>query len=186
MIFVAVRLYARFRGPRKLFADDILVIFAYSILLATACLWQWAARDMYTFLDVQARRITQLPDDWMQDLPRFMNVWGACQILYYTCLTLVKLSVLFFFRRLGCQVDRIRKVWWALVVYVAAAWIITIACTPWKCFSSTDNAVEVVMSCNDPSYQTFVTNSYKANTALDVSSDFFSKSILPYLPSQSL
>lgn len=179
---MSVRLYARLRGPGKLFTDDIFIIFAYIILLITASLAQWAGKDMYTFLDAQARRISQLPDDWMYDLRRFMNVWGACQILFYTCLAMVKLSVLFFFRRLGYQVDRVRKVWWPLVAYVVVALIITIACTPWKCFVTTDNIVQFVLTCNDPGYQTFVANTYKVHTALDVSSDFFSKSNAPTFP----
>jgi hypothetical protein len=51
-ILLGVRLYSRFRGPRRLFLDDGFAIFAGCLIITTGGLWQWAARDMYWTLDV--------------------------------------------------------------------------------------------------------------------------------------
>ncbi|KAK4168300.1 hypothetical protein QBC43DRAFT_310049 [Cladorrhinum sp. PSN259] len=178
LLFVAIRLYSRFRGRGKIFVDDIFIIFAYALFLVTAALWQWAGRYMYTFLDVQARRsLTDLPDDWEIQLQRLMNVWGVNVIFFYACLAAVKLSVLLFFRRLGYQNNSgVRKMWWPLVAYVLVGLIVTIGCTPWKCFQASTNQVDIfnfIKTCGDPKYQDFVLNTYRVNAALDVSSDFF-------------
>ncbi|KAK3985000.1 hypothetical protein QBC44DRAFT_405940 [Cladorrhinum sp. PSN332] len=179
LLFVALRLYARIRGPGKLFADDVFIVFALVILIVTGALWHWAARDIYTFLDLQARRTTHLPEDWQQQFVRYNQVWSANQGLYYTALTMVKLSLLLFFRRLGYQTGKMKKVWWPLVAYVVAALIIAVACTPWDCaLSSTDNFtieafIQFTEVCNGPKHIKFVMDTYKVSTALDVSSDFF-------------
>ena len=180
MIFVGIRIYSRFKGPGRLFADDFMIIFALLTLLLTACLWQWGARDFYVGLNVQPEYgvVPTLPDDWQPRLRRAINVWAINHFMMYTCLTAVKLSVLLFFRRLGHrQMKRVQMVWWPTVAVVVAAWIIMMGISPWRCFTaSTDDLIKFAMVCHDPLYQrSLVTIAYKVNCALDVFSDFLSK-----------
>ncbi|KAK4224840.1 hypothetical protein QBC38DRAFT_501902 [Podospora fimiseda] len=176
LLFVIVRIYARIRSSGQLFPDDIFVLLACVIVFITGSLWQWVARDMYILLEILAGN-TQLLEQLLASgkLVAVINVHASNHVLHYACLTAIKLSVLLFFRRLGgYRVDTVRRIWWFLVGYVLIGLIITVACTPWKCFiKSPDKIIEFTMECNAPDYQEFVNNVYKVNTALDVSSDFF-------------
>jgi hypothetical protein len=173
ILFLAVRLYARFRGPRRLYWDDAFVIVATVPSLATAILWQWAAPAMYYTLNVTAG--LALPTaNFPSEMERWLRVSYAVQIFFYVSLTTVKLSLLFFFRRLGYHMDRLKYVWWPVVAFTVAVCGASIGNSQWRCLIG--SAEYIIATCDQPSAIEFTTVTLKVNCALDVFSDFLSES----------
>ncbi|KAI3330727.1 hypothetical protein F4824DRAFT_515388 [Ustulina deusta] len=53
-LFLTGRLCARFRKAGRMYLDDYCISFAYIQVLVSVALWQYAARDMYNTLNVNA------------------------------------------------------------------------------------------------------------------------------------
>ncbi|KAK8081413.1 hypothetical protein PG996_000194 [Apiospora saccharicola] len=103
---VAIRLISRFRGPRKLFADDWLALFAWLLCVLSAIVWQRVAPYLYTFMNVVIGNLWPPPDSFIPDSEQAYQGQLVVLVFWYTSLFLVKLSLLFFFRRLRRNVTR--------------------------------------------------------------------------------
>ncbi|KAM4064609.1 hypothetical protein HRG_005022 [Hirsutella rhossiliensis] len=167
--FLLVRLYSRFRGPRRLYWDDLFVIVAFALALVTAALWQWVAPDMYYLLNVAAGFAPPTPDVF--DRQRvWLRVSLVVELFFYTSLTAVKLAFLFFFRRLGHNVPGQKYMWWPIFLFTLAIWVASMGNVQYRCLVG---PVEDLNGyCGEPSAIEFTTITLKVNCALDIFSDF--------------
>jgi hypothetical protein len=171
LLSVLLRLYARFRGPRRIYWDDGFIIFAELLILITAGLWQWAAKFMFYVLDAESGIVTLGPQ-LFPDLRAWLNVQLIAELFFYTTLVLVKLSFLFFFKRLGQNVMGQKYIWWPVLVFCLVVYVISIGNVQYKCYSS---SLEVVATyCASVEANNFTMATLRANMALDVFSDFLS------------
>ncbi|KAK3326717.1 hypothetical protein B0H66DRAFT_530715 [Apodospora peruviana] len=169
LLFLAFRLYVRlFRGTRRLFWDDAFVIFACLLVLISAALWQWVAPAMYLTVDIANGH--ELPSDFFSQMQLWLRVSYVIQNFFYISLAAVKLSLLFFFRRLGHHMDRFKYVWWPVVGFTLASLGIALGISQWRCFLG---SIEYTLTtCIQPSSAEFTIVAVKINCALDVFSDF--------------
>lgn len=182
-VFIAVRLYSRIRGARNLYLDDILALAAYVLSLATAVLWQWVAADMQYVLTFAVVRLFNPPSPtnpppspeeyqgFITAQIRWLRVCLAVELFFYTGLTLVKLSFLFFFRRLGDRVDKLRYLWWPNVFFTLAIYFVCVGTVQYECLVGSVDKINGW--CNTKPGIDFTTATLQANAVLDVVSDLF-------------
>lgn len=171
-IFLGLRLVSRFRAePRQIFVDDGLAIFAWILILVNAALWQWNASDMYYILDISSG-LTGPDADFFSRLVIFARVQFAVELLFYTTLFAVKLSFLFFFRRLGERVRGHQYIWWPALVMSVVTYAVSLGDGLYTC--ELGSAETLVTYCNSVSATNFTVATLKANCALDVFSDLLS------------
>lgn len=131
-LFVAFRIFVRIRVFRRLWVDDGLVILAWLLLLISAVLWQTQVDALYTQFQLVSQSVLPTPEIYRKQKVYFRSL-AAMIVAFYTCLFAVKLSFLFFFRRLGARVQGQRTWWWIVLVFNTAAWITLIGSMGWRC-----------------------------------------------------
>lgn len=176
-IALTCRLVARFRGPRRLFLDDGLVIFPWILSLTTAAVWQWAARDMYYIMNVQAALAVYDPSRYMTSLRIWLNASLIAELFFYTSLFSIKLSFLFFFRRLGSGINHFHYIWWGVLFITAGSYFAAVGNVDYKCLVGTIEQITGI--CQTKHEMAFTTATLKANAALDIVTDFLSMSPPP-------
>lgn len=174
-ITLACRLVSRFQGPRRLFLDDGLVIFPWLLSLVTAAVWQWAARDMYYIMNVQAGLAMYAPDRYLPSLRNWLNASLIASLIFYTALFSIKLSFLFFFRRLGNKIKHFKYIWWGVLFVTVSCFLASVGNVDYKCLVGTIEQITGV--CQTEHEIAFPTVTVKANAALDIVTDFMSPSI---------
>ncbi|KAK0634374.1 hypothetical protein B0T17DRAFT_611398 [Bombardia bombarda] len=168
-LFLCMRLYSRFKSLRRLFVDDYLAIFAFLLVAATGALWQWASRDMYWVGNVESG-IEPFEMDFFDRMHRWLNVTLAVELFFYTSLVTVKLSLLFFFRRLGTNVNHFQWFWWPTLLFTVAIYLISVGTVEYSCLvGSTEN---IIGECTGPEKKHFITISLQVNCVFDVFSEF--------------
>lgn len=127
---------------------------------------------MYWILAVDAGTAAPAADILSKQIV-WLRVSLAVEIFFYTSLTAVKLSFLFFFRRLGENVRRFNWYWWPLTMFVLAIWVAAIGNVQYKC--EVGSIVQLNTGfCVSEAASRFTSDTLKANCALDVLSDFLS------------
>ena len=130
--FVVFRIFVRIKVFRRLWIEDVLVIFAWALLLITAVMWQTQVDALYTQFKLLTGAVLPTPEiEYHQTV--YFKCLAAIIVFFYTCLFAVKLSFLFFFRRLGDRVEGQRTWWWFNVILNTAAWITLIGSMGWRC-----------------------------------------------------
>lgn len=180
-VFVVLRLYLRWHGPRRLFWEDAFLLFAYVLSPITAALWQWAAKDMYYTLNVEAG-LAAYETDFLERLRRWLIVNLVVELFFYSSLLSVKLSFLFFFKRLGSKVQGQKYVWWPVLGFSITAFLVSLGDVQYECLVG--DMTYIVTYCGTSPAGRFTTITLQVNCVLDVLSDFLSKdSISSLLPS---
>lgn len=134
-------------------------------------LWQYAARDMYYILNVNAG-VAPIEADFFARMRRWLVISCVVEIFFYTILIMFKLSMLFFFKRLGTSVDRFNYLWWPILLFSLSTFFVSIGDVEYKCLFGDLNTITVY--CNSPSAISFLRVTLNVNAALDVLSDFLS------------
>ncbi|RYC55255.1 hypothetical protein CHU98_g10949 [Xylaria longipes] len=163
------RLYSRYRGPGRVFWDDVFAIASFILVSVSAALWQWAARDMYYVLDVEAGLDTYHPD-FVSRAQRWLLVSLIIYLLFYTSLFLIKLSFLYFFRRLGQGIDFYQYFWWPIMFASLVTFIVSISDTRYQCLAGSTDFI--FANCNQPAEINKTNATLRANASLDIISDF--------------
>ncbi|KAL8866795.1 MAG: hypothetical protein Q9174_006079 [Haloplaca sp. 1 TL-2023] len=132
LCFLVFRLVVKIRSFRRVYSDDCLVIFSWVLLLGSAALWQVQSVNLYELYAVESgqKPLTLGFIDTNTELLRSLTPFA---ILFYTCLWVIKLSFLLFFRRLGLNVRGQKIWWWTVLVITVLTWIATIADNDYKC-----------------------------------------------------
>lgn len=181
-------MYSRWRGPRRLYLDDAFVLAAYLLSLLTAVLWQWIVPDMYYVLNFAAAGLQTTspstpdagppPEELLRLLDtqiRWLRVCLVVELFFYTGLTLVKFSFLFFFRRLGERVNKLRYLWWPNALFTLAIFFVCVGTVQYECLVG--DIVKINGWCNTKPAIDFTTATLQANAVLDVVSDLFSMAV---------
>ena len=119
---------------RRLFDDDIFVILAWLVLLATVIIWP--VRNTLELIYVSYRIAfggLPPPPYFLEHFSSWLHFLLAETILNLCGLWLVKLSFLAFFRRLGYHVRSQKTWWWAVTIATVAGWAISIGVIYYPC-----------------------------------------------------
>lgn len=173
MIFVAIRLASRWRGQGRFFWDDLFALFAAALILVTASLWQWEARDMYYVLNLQAGLV--LPEaDFSIRLIRELKVSFMSQIFFYTALFCIKLALIIFFGRLGSKVRGQKYVRWPALILSATCYFVSVGDIGFHCLINSD-IMYLSTYCVSKEWAKKMSTAVAANCVLDIVSDVASK-----------
>lgn len=162
----------RFKTFRRLFPDDAFVLFAWAIILSTSILWQTIAKDMYFHGEI-VRSSQVPPPDFKPRVERFLKGSAAFVFLFYTTLWSIKLSFLFFFRRLYLHVGRWMLFWWVILAITMASYFACIGDMEYDCL--VDPLEEIATHCQSRESINFQRRTLIANCVLDVFTDILSK-----------
>lgn len=99
----------------------------------------------------------------------------VCKLFFYTSLTSIKLSFLFFFRRLGHNINRLNYLWWSNLIFTLMVWLICLGNTQYHCLIGPPDKINGV--CNQKAATDYARTTLQANCGLDVASDLASTSI---------
>lgn len=140
------------RISRRLYVDDFFISFAYILVFVTAALWQWGANDMYYILNANSG-LVQVGPDFVERMYRFLLVSFIVEIFFYTILVLFKLSLLFFFRRLGNNTKKFKYFWWPTLVFSIGTYLVAVGDIDYQCLFGT--LEKITVRCNSPSGTNF-------------------------------
>lgn len=178
MLAVLLRLYSRLGGPRRLFWDDVFIIVAEIVAISIAALWQWSVDSMYSVLEILTTQAIQGSlSDAEGSWRRFLNMQLVASTFFPTTLLLVKLSFLFFFKRLGKHVHLQKYLWWPVLIFTVATFAVSISDGDHDCFRGSLEVQLQHVKSETGLKQTcgnFSMSTLKINMALDVVSDFLS------------
>jgi hypothetical protein len=172
-IFVACRTYLRYRKFHRMFADDAFVFVAWTLMLVTSVLWQICAHDMYLNSAV-ARGVQMPPPDFVNRSEGFLKITVAIFFFFYSILWCIKLSFLFFFRRLYINMGRWMKLWWTTFVITVATWAVCVVMIEYKCL--VNPLVEIAAHCSSGPSRRSQHTKLIWNCVVDVLTDVMSKS----------
>ena len=162
---------------RRMYWDDACAAFAAVLVLITACLWQWAAKDICHILNLAAG-LVPLEADFMEQLFRGLqayepvSLWSSSSTFHFF---LIKLSSMLFFRRLGSNVGGQKPIWWPAFALSIICYIVSIGDVENKCLVNS-SALYIPTYCStsdDAMY--FITTTLIVNCVLDILYDFTSK-----------
>jgi hypothetical protein len=122
-LFGLFRLYVQFASFRRFFIDDFLVIFAWTIILTAAIIWQVEGKVLYELYAISAG-LEEITPAFLPRYNTFMRFLAPLEILFYSGLWCIKFSFPTFFYRLSCKVKSLR-IWWYLVTVVTVGVYIT-------------------------------------------------------------
>ena len=136
--FMIFRVYVRLRLFHLLFPDDGLVGAAWLCYVALAVIFQTQINSMWLAIDASSNRQEQLSPDDLERVNGSLHLQVVTWILSLTALWLVKFSFLLFFRKLGNHVRRQRILWWAVIGFTLASYVVCISLGPFKCWMAAD------------------------------------------------
>lgn len=185
-IFTGLRFFARLRIFKRLYLDDAFVFIAWAILAAMAILWQAITADDLYFVNhfmllvkdyILGNDISQ--DDLLafQSLPahidRFYKTHTALLFLFFTTLWCIKLSFLFFFRRLYLNMGKLLWIWWAISIFTIAAWVCCVGTIDYRCYSN--GLIYVAQHCITTESYNLQSANFFGSCILDILTDIASK-----------
>lgn len=177
MIFVAFRILSRIKLFKRLYWDDVLVVFALIFALASAIIWQaFMAHDMYELMNVSAGLALPGPN-FLADGRRYSRASLAILILFYSTLWSIKLSFLIFFRRLGKNVLRQKLIWWPVFGFTVASYVVAIGVLQYRCL--VNSMIYLIEHCTNDSAIQFQRATLLCTCILDVLTDLSSEHIVP-------
>lgn len=126
---------------------------------------------MYYVLKISAG-VSTPGADFFPRLTSFARVQFAVEFFFHTTLFAVKLSFLFFFRRLGQRVQGQKNVWWPVFFFCVVSYAVSVGDIQHTC--ELGHAEPLVTYCDSESATNYTAATLKVNCALDVFSDFLS------------
>lgn len=167
-LFVAFRTWVRIQQFRRLFVDDGFVFLGWTLVLATTIMWHYFAGAMF-MNNAVARGAERAPDDYVQRSETFLTGSAAIIFFFYSTLWSVKLSFLFFFRRLYVNVSSWMKYWWVIFAIVVATWAVCVGNIEYKCLVSPLSYL--VQHCNGDHSRRYQRTTLIINCVLDLVTD---------------
>ena len=132
LCLVTFRVFVRLRYFKRVYADDIFILVAWIILLASSIILQTQQGNMYSSFKLSAGQI-QPTADILAAEQSLMHATLEVLILFLSCLWSVKVSILLFFYRLGHRVRSLKIWWWSVMGFTVLTWAICIGILPYWC-----------------------------------------------------
>lgn len=133
---------------------------------------------MYQELVITSGESSIIPPTFEADTELFVRGYLALFIFYFSGLWSVKISFLLFFRRLGNKVSGQKPHWWFVLPFTLATYLVAIRTIPFDCL--TRPFEEIVTNCTDEKAIKYERVMLCINCAMDVLTDFASKSFPPF------
>ena len=142
------------------------------LMVVTAALWQWAAKDMFYTIDVEAG-LAPFAANFLERVHNWVTVSLIIELFYYVILLLIKLSFLFFFGRLGKGTQSFKWIWWTVLGFIAISFLVSVGDVDYGCL--TETGLENMMRCNTRERIDKTAITMEVNCFFDIFSDLLSK-----------
>ncbi|KAK0112797.1 hypothetical protein ONS95_014529 [Cadophora gregata] len=168
--FTAIRGWIRIKYDGRVKLDDILVVFALLLLIASAIMYTIILKPLYTMSRVAAG-LSPMPMDaigvakFISDTNFYLRVQFAITLAFWTCLWVVKASFLAFFFPLTNGLIWARRFWYAVAAFCAGGYIACVVSYPISCSEFTVGACATMRQID------LSLVSLRMSTILDVSTD---------------
>lgn len=148
-------------------ADDLYFVNHFMLLV----------KDYILSTDIIPFQLSQ--DDLLafQSLPahvdRFYKAHTALLFLFFTTLWCIKLSFLFFFRRLYLNMGKLLWIWWAISIFTIATWVCCVGTIDYRCYSN--GLIYVAQHCLTTESYNLQSANFFGSCILDILTDIASK-----------
>lgn len=168
-VVLLFRLGFRLKIFGRLKLDDYFVIGAAMLYLASTLTWTVLAKMLYLTLDNVANPNLEQLLDLMHKAATALHGNLASYLCTWTCLYLIKLSFMAFFRGLGRQIRSQQILWWCVLVFIGASYATTIGLMDYKCLTSV--GVDMIENCRTQKVIDFEFVTTRVQTTLDIVTD---------------
>ncbi|PIG83976.1 hypothetical protein AARAC_008633 [Aspergillus arachidicola] len=149
--FVFVRLAFQYCIDRHWHINDMLILVGWLLSLGNGIVWSTVYKQMFQvlLLNPGATDLSSIPANigWIEE--RYLRGQLASYLLSYTSLWFIKLSFIFFFRKLGNRYRAQRVLWWVVLFFVIACYGVTLGVLDYACeMSSLEESIVIVLSGN--------------------------------------
>ncbi|CAI6339394.1 unnamed protein product [Periconia digitata] len=165
---LAFRCFIRIRVFNRLQADDLLTVFAWLLLLATALTWRFNLDGLYELAIVSSGSKVPAPN-FVELSERFLKSSLAVKLMFYIGLWTVKLNFLILFYQLGSSIRSFHIFWWIVTVFTVCSGLAVIGNIHYVCLVSPLEYIQ--LHCADKAAVRYQIVTLKTNCALDVVSD---------------
>lgn len=138
MCFTILRGWIRIKFNGRFQLDDIFVIFALMLLIASAVMYTVILKPVYQLSRV-ASGLSPQPTDavggaaFVRDTNFYMRIQFALTLAFWTCLWVVKASFLAFFYPLSNGLKWDRRLWYAVAAFCVCGYIACVISYPVSC-----------------------------------------------------
>ena len=136
--FLIFRVYVRLSLFPRVFPDDDFVVAAWLCYIALGIIFQKRINATWIVVTTGSNGQEQLSPDYIEQANGFLRLQIVAWVLSFTALWLVKFSFLLFFRKLGNHVRRQRILWWAVIGFTSASYVVCIGLMASKCSITAD------------------------------------------------
>ncbi|MCJ1477280.1 hypothetical protein MMC13_005951 [Lambiella insularis] len=168
LCFLVFRLYVRVQSYRRIYADDCLVIFAYSCLIGNNILWHTQLQAVYDSVALESGLLAPSAF-WEWETINLLRSVLAFNFLFNCCLWAVKLSFLLFFWRLGQRARGHKIWWWCVLAITVAAWLVSVGDFQFAC--SVNSFDWILLNCSTPDSTAVEARDFRINTTMDLLTD---------------
>ncbi|QSZ36724.1 hypothetical protein DSL72_006607 [Monilinia vaccinii-corymbosi] len=172
LLFVIGRIAIRFKSFGRLWVDDAFVVIGWICILISTVIWHFEAHSLFLSAAIASGQMSPLDDPtYVTDTEHYLRASVAVIILFYTSLMTIKLSFMFFFRRLlsGVHERNLMIQWWSILAAIVVAWLVCIGDIEYRCLVS---KFEVIATkCVQSGSIDFQRITLGVNCALDVITD---------------
>lgn len=134
LILVVSRISIRVKYAHRIWLDDVLIMLAWLMVLAATNLYQIEATNLYNHFPLVTGKLPATPQN-LKNEASLLYAELAEFVLGFTILLFVKLSNLWFFRRLFFtpgQSPWLKTWWWFVTGWVLASWAVCIGTIPYN------------------------------------------------------
>lgn len=137
-VLFAFRIYVRMEKFRRVYADDLLVLAAWMMLLTSAIIWQFNKDILYEEMAAASGHLVPLAltASVEHDIRKALRGSLVVIIFFYSCLWSVKVSFLIFFRRLGHNVKGQKHLWWFVLIITLTSYAACLVIINYKCLAA--------------------------------------------------
>ena len=175
-LFVCCRIGIRLSSFGRLWFDDFFVFVGWSMVLATTITWHFAAHDMFETTAVVSGQISPADDPtYIPNAEHYLRSSIGVLVLFQTSLLAIKLSFLFFFRRLttGLYIKVQMIQWWVIFGITVATWFASIGTIDYGCLAP--SLLKIASHCTDQWSVNFSRITLIVNCAMDLTTDALSE-----------
>ena len=140
------RFYVRLKLFRRFHIEDPLVLAAWLMNLAYAVIWQKNANKLYSVIAVESGQESISPSQFASYLENELYSQFASYLLWLTALWSIKLAFLLFFRNLGNHIRRHMILWYCVLGYTVASYIICLGMADYRCVAAKQGLGKVISS----------------------------------------
>lgn len=166
--FLLFRFYVRLKIFRRLHLEDPFVFAAWLMNLVNVVIWQKTANQLYLVIAVASGQILMPLPEYISHVHIELHSQLASYLLYYTALWSVKLSFLFFFRNLGNDIRRHRILWYCVLAYTTASYLICVGMVDYQCLVEQRGLGKQFLSLRERGLIFLLQRNVRASTSLIV------------------